>query len=108
MSPFLREQVVHRGPAQLVVARTDQAAWFVQGKIDFALYPNRLAVDGNLVCRGIHLGAQLANRLPIDRDTSGEDNLLSSPARGHTGIGQKLLKSLSQIGAGWGCGWIFL
>jgi hypothetical protein len=50
-----------------------------------------LAVDADIVARGIHLGAKLGYHSPVDCDPALPDQLLRLATRGNPGVGQNFL-----------------
>ena len=80
-------------PSQLVFARTNTTGRLVQGHVNLPFDANRLAVHRHFVVVGIDLGPEPANRLAVDADAPGLNDLFSRAARSHAGISQKLLKA---------------
>jgi hypothetical protein len=88
------DQLDDRGPLLRIRASRDVAPRFVQQHVPVPLgQPDAPAVDADIVVRGVGLGAQLANGLPVDGHTPLEHELLGGAARRDSGSRQDLLQS---------------
>ena len=63
-----------------IAIRAKVAGGFVHGPIDVSFGLNRMIVDCNLVSRRIDLRSKLANRVAVDLDPPGSDEVVAMPA----------------------------
>ena len=95
----LGEEIDDPGPARRVEVGGHVTLGLVDGEVDDLLKPDRFAIDGDPGL-GVYPGAELADDLAIDGDTSLKDVFLAAAARAQTRLRQDLLKPLSCVSTG--------
>src|ERR1041384_2792809 len=93
MSPFLGEQLVDGRAAELVFARTDQPARFVQRQINFALGLYRLPINGDMIVARLNFSAELLHNLAINPNSPLQNELFACPSRSHPCVCEVFLQA---------------
>ena len=91
---LMRNKIEHRLPCVPVRHRAGDAGWLVHHDVKplLPLFRYRHAVDGEDVARRVDRLAD-ARQGAVHGDTTGRDQILGLPARGNTGIGERLLNT---------------
>jgi hypothetical protein len=86
------QKVVDRHPLMRVATRAEVAFGLVQGDDEGQFGPNWGTIDDHLVV-GLHLRGQLLDDVPVDRDTSFQNDLFGPASRGDATLAQVSVQS---------------
>lgn len=90
---------IHHGPAlPLVLDGRNEPAGLVEHDEAWALTTQDLAIDPNLVDRGVDLGPHLGDHAAVDRDPTGTDHRLGRPTAGDSPGRQHTLEPFAGVG----------
>ncbi len=91
--PFFGQKIVNCRPARFIQARTNTADRLVQGHVKLPFGANGFAIHGNRILLRLNFGAEHPDRLAVDLNAPGQNDLFAGTARSHACFCQKLLQT---------------